>query len=96
MDILKLNKYLDAIQKRRCKESFEKLLVEIDYIINSYALIVYEKVEDKILNELCDIKQDILINLWIHLISDDFTIFSEKDLKDYIRNIAMDVLSKGW
>lgn len=76
------------------KQSLELLLVDIDNIINSSAQIIYDKVTDKILYLVEDIKQEMLIKLWLKLSSEQVIFNTEKEVKEYIMNIAEEVLQE--
>lgn len=93
MDIKMLNKYTTEIYLGN-KKSFELLLVDIDNIIENSAQIIYPEVKDKILYGFDDIKQDIIIKLWLYLISYKVTFANCKKVTQYIMNIAEEVLEE--
>lgn len=93
MDINMLNKYTTEIYLGN-EKSLDLLLVDIDNIISGSAQIIYPEVKDKILYDVEDIKQEIIMKLWIYLISYKVTFKNFKELNAYIMNIAEEVLEE--
>lgn len=93
MDIKMLNKYTTEIYLGN-EKSLELLLVDIDNIIESSAQMIYPEVKDKILYGLYDIKQEIIMKLWLYLISYKVAFADCKEVTQYIMNIAEEVLEE--
>lgn len=71
---------------------FKDVLVDIDNIVTKVALITYEKYEDKILNNIEDIKQNIFLELF-HKCNKDWLKFnSELEVKMYIYKVANEII----
>lgn len=92
MNINLLNQYIRNIYVDRCNKSFEELLININNIIDETAYLTHEEYEDKIINGLEDIKQNILLNIWLELSNKLIVFDSEKEVKDYILKIAEGLL----
>lgn len=94
MDINMLNVCTTKIYLNNDKESFELLLVGIDNIINSAARIIYLDVKDKLLYQIEDIKQEILLKIWLLLINKLIKFDSIEDLNNFVLEIAEEVLKE--
>lgn len=92
MNINLLNDLIEKVYVNKCHESFEKVLVDIYNIIEKAAHITHERYEDKILNEVEDIIQEISIKAYIDFTSISFIFENEQQVKDYILKTAMEVL----
>lgn len=94
MDINMLNVYTTKIYLNNDEESFELLLVGIDNIINSAARIIYLDVKDKLLYQIEDIKQEMLLKIWLLLINKLIKFDSIEDLNNFVLEIAEEVLKE--
>lgn len=94
MDINMLNVCTTKIYLNNDKESFELLLVGIDNIINSAARIIYLDVKDKLLYQIEDIKQEMLLKIWLLLINKLIKFDSIEDLNNFVLEIAEEVLKE--
>ena len=94
MDINMLNVYTTKIYLNNDEESFELLLVDIDNIINSAARIIYLDVKDKLLYQIEDIKQEMLLKIWLLLINKLIKFDSIEDLNNFVLEIAEEVLKE--
>lgn len=94
MDINMLNKYTTEIYLENDKKSFELLLVDINNIVNSAAQIIYPDVKDKLLYEIEDIKQEILLKIWLLMINKLTTFNSIEDLNNFVLKTAEEVLKE--
>lgn len=94
MDINMLNKYTTEIYLENNKKSFELLLVDINNIVNSAAQIIYPDVKDKLLYEIEDIKQEILLKIWLLMINKLTTFNSIEDLNNFVLKTAEEVLKE--
>ena len=94
MDINVLNSYTTEIYLKNDEQSFELLLVDIDNIINSAARIIYSDVKDKLLYDVEDIKQEMLLKLWLLLVNKLIKFESIEELNNFVLNIAEEVLQE--
>lgn len=94
MDINVLNSYTTEIYLKNDEQSFELLLVGIDNIINSAARIIYSDVKDKLLYDVEDIKQEMLLKLWLLLVNKLIKFESIEELNNFVLNIAEEVLEE--
>lgn len=94
MDINMLNKYTTEIYLENDKKSFGLLLVDINNIVNSAAQIIYPDVKDKLLYEIEDIKQEILLKIWLLMINKLTTFNSIEDLNNFVLKTAEEVLKE--
>jgi len=94
MDINMLNNYTTKIFLENDQESFELLLVDIDNIANSAAQIIYPDVKDKLLYQIEDIKQEMLLKIWLILINRLIKFNDIEDLKKFVLEIAEKVLEE--
>lgn len=94
MDINMLNVCTTKIYLNNDKESFELLLVGIDNIINSAARIIYLDIKDKLLYQIEDIKQEMLLKIWLLLINKLIKFDSIEDLNNFVLKIAEEVLKE--
>lgn len=92
MNINVLNNCTTEIFLKNDEKSFELLLVDIDNIINSAAQVIYPDVKDKLLHEIEDIKQEMLLKIWLILINKLTKFDDEEDLKGFVLRIAEEVL----
>lgn len=94
MDINMLNGYTTEIYLKNDEQSFELLLVDINNIINSAARIIYSDVKDKLLYDIEDIKQEMLLKLWLLLVNKLIKFESIEELNNFVLNIAEEVLEE--
>lgn len=94
MDINMLNNYTTKVYLENDEKSFELLLVDINDIINSAALIVYQDTRDKLLYDIEDIKQEMLLKLWLILVGKLVQFDSEENLNEFVLKIAEEVLKE--
>lgn len=94
MDINMLNNYTTRIFIENDANSFELLLVDINDIINSAALIIYQDVKDKLLYDIEDIKQEMLLKLWLILIGKLIQFDSIENVNNFVLKIAEEVLKE--
>lgn len=94
MDINMLNTYTTEIYLNGNEESFNKLLVDIDNIINHSAHIIHEEVKDKILYSTEDLKQEILIKIWLEVIGKLVKFNCVQDVKDFVFKKSKEVLEE--
>lgn len=94
MNINLLNDLVKEVYVNKCHKSFEEILVDIDNIIERAALNTYERYDDKILNEVEDIQQNISTKIYIDFISIPFKFEDNKELEMYIYETAEEVLQE--
>lgn len=94
MDINMLNFYATEIYLKNNEESFELLLVDIDNIINSAARIIYSDLKDKLLYQVEDIKQEMLLKIWLLLINKLIKFDSIDNVNNFVLEIAEEVLKE--
>lgn len=94
MDINMLNNYTTEIYLKNDNKSFELLLVDINNIINNSAQIIYSDVKDKLLYNIEDIKQEILLKIWLLIINKLIKFNSEEDVNNFVLEIAEEVLKE--
>lgn len=94
MDINMLNNYTTRIFIENDANSFELLLVDINDIINSAALIIYQDVKDKLLYDIEDIKQEMLLKLWLILVGKLIQFDSIENVNNFVLKIAEEVLKE--
>ena len=92
MNINLFNDLSKKVYEHNCAVSFERILVDIDNIIKKAALNTYERYDDKILNEVEDIQQNISIAIYMDFISKSLIFKDEKDIEKYIYKTAEEVL----
>lgn len=94
MNISLLNDLIKEVYVNKCHTSFEIILVDIDNIIKRAAQNTYVKYEDKILNEIEDIQQNISIKIYTDFSSILFNFEEDKELERYIFEIAEEMLQE--
>lgn len=94
MNINLLNDLTKEVYVNKCHQSFEEILVDTDNIITRAAQYTYNRYEDKILNEIEDIKQNISIKMYINISSILFNFKDMEELERYIFEIAEEVLQE--
>lgn len=94
MNINLLNDLAKEVYVNKCHKSFEEILVDIDNIITRAAHHTYNKYEDKILNEIEDIKQNISIKIYMDISSVLFKFEDEEELEIYILETAEEILQE--
>lgn len=94
MNINLLNNLSERIFVDRCQRSFEQVLVGINNIIDSAAYLTHEKYDDKFLNQVEDIKQEILFKIWLDLTATYRKFDDRVDLAKYVLGIAEEVLNE--
>lgn len=92
MDINMLNNYATEIYLKNDNKSFELLLVDINDIINSAAQIIYPDVKDKLLYNIDDIKQEILLKIWLLFVNQLIKFDSIENVNNFVLKIAEEVL----
>lgn len=94
MDIITVNEAMREICLKESHKSFESLLVVMECLLDKTAYVYYEMFRDKILYSKEDIKQEIAIELWIHLSNNVETFENERDAVNLIIMLADKVLEK--
>lgn len=94
MDINMLNNYATEIYLKNDNKSFELLLVDINDIINSAAQIIYPDVKDKLLYNIDDIKQEILLKIWLLFVNQLIKFDSIENVNNFVLKIAEEVLEE--
>lgn len=94
MDINMLNNYATEIYLKNDNKSFELLLVDINNIINSAAQIIYPDVKDKLLYNIDDIKQEILLKIWLLFVNQLIKFDSIENVNNFVLKIAEEVLEE--
>lgn len=94
MNISLLNDLIKEVYVNKCNKSFEEVLVDIDNIITRAAHNTYARYEDKILNSIEDIQQNIRIRIYMDFISILFRFKDENELEVYIFETAEEVLQE--
>lgn len=94
MDINMLNNYTTEIYLQNDSKSFELLLVDINNIIDSAAQIIYPDVKDKLLYDIEDIKQEILLKIWLLIINKLVRFDSVEEVNSFVLRIAEEVLEE--
>jgi 6-pyruvoyl-tetrahydropterin synthase len=94
MNINLLNDLVNEVYVNNCHQSFEEVLVGIDNIIEKAAQYTHERYDDKILNEVEDIQQEIRTRIYIDFI---FILCEFRDMEEvekYIYETAEEVLQE--
>lgn len=94
MDINMLNNYTTEIYLKNDNKSFELLLVDINNIINSAAQIIYPDVKDKLLYNIDDIKQEMLLKIWLLFVNQLIKFDSIENVNNFVLKIAEEVLEE--
>lgn len=94
MDINMLNNYATEIYLKNDNKSFELLLVDINDIINSAAQIIYPDVKDKLLYDIDDIKQEMLLKIWLLFVNQLIKFDSIENVNNFVLKIAEEVLEE--
>lgn len=94
MDINMLNNYATEIYLKNDNKSFELLLVDINDIINSAAQIIYPDVKDKLLYNIDDIKQEMLLKIWLLFVNQLIKFDSIENVNNFVLKIAEEVLEE--
>lgn len=94
MDINMLNNYATEIYLKNDNKSFELLLVDINNIINSAAQIIYPDVKDKLLYDIDDIKQEMLLKIWLLFVNQLIKFDSIENVNNFVLKIAEEVLEE--
>lgn len=94
MNINLLNDLVKEVYVNKCHKSFEEILVDIDNIIIRAAHHTYNRYEDKILNEIEDIKQNISIKIYMDISSVLFKFENKEELEIYIFETAEEILQE--
>lgn len=94
MNINLLNDLVKEVYVNKCHKSFEEILVDIDNIIIRAAHHTYNRYEDKILNEIEDIKQNISIKIYMDISSVLFKFENKEELEIYIFETAEGILQE--
>lgn len=94
MNINLLNDLVKEVYVNKCHKSFEEILVDIDNIIIRAAHHTYNMYEDKILNEIEDIKQNISIKIYMDISSVLFKFENKEELEIYIFETAEEILQE--
>lgn len=94
MDINMLNNYATEIYLKNDNKSFELLLVDINNIINSAAQIIYPDVKDKLLYNIDDIKQEMLLKIWLLFVNQLIKFDSIENVNNFVLKIAEEVLEE--
>lgn len=94
MDINMLNNYTTEIYLKNDNKSFELLLVDINNIINSAAQIIYPDVKDKLLYSIDDIKQEMLLKIWLLFVNQLIKFDSIENVNNFVLKIAEEVLEE--
>lgn len=94
MDINMLNNYATEIYLKNDNKSFELLLVDINDIINSAAQIIYPDVKDKLLYDINDIKQEMLLKIWLLFVNQLIKFDSIENVNNFVLKIAEEVLEE--
>lgn len=94
MNINLLNDLFKEVYVNKCHKSFEEILVDIDNIIIRAAHHTYNMYEDKILNEIEDIKQNISIKIYMDISSVLFKFKNKEELEIYIFETAEEILQE--
>lgn len=94
MDINMLNNYTTEIYLKNDNKSFELLLVDINNIINSAAQIIYQDVKDKLLYDIDDIKQGMLLKIWLLFVNQLIKFDSIENVNNFVLKIAEEVLEE--
>lgn len=94
MNIILFNELVNEVYTNKCHESFEEILVDIDNIITRAAQNTHVRYDDKILNEVEDIKQEIKIKMYIDFTSISFKFTDMEQVERYIFETAEEVLQE--
>ena len=94
MDINMLNNYTTEIYLKNDNKSFELLLVDINNIINSAAQIIYPDIKDKLLYNIDDIKQEMLLKIWLLFVNQLIKFDSIENVNNFVLKIAEEVLEE--
>lgn len=96
MDINILNDYMTEIYNNKTEDKyfFELLLVNINNIIDNSAKVFYPNINDKLLYDFNDFKQEILIELWLYLSNNLIAINSINNLYSFINNLINSLIIK--
>lgn len=94
MNINLINDLVKEVYVNKCHKSFEEILVDIDNIIKKAAHHTYNRYEDKILNEIEDIQQNISIKIYMDISSILFKFENKEELERYIFETAEEVLQE--
>jgi hypothetical protein len=89
-----LNNYTTEIYLKNDNKSFELLLVDINNIINSAAQIIYPDVKDKLLYNIDDIKQEMLLKIWLLFVNQLIKFDSIENVNNFVLKIAEEVLEE--
>ena len=94
MNISVLNNLVSKLYLNNDQASFEALLVALDDMIDSIVYVYLDKFEDKVLYQKDDIKQELLILLWMDVANYQVAFQDEADVKMYLNKLAQQVLDK--
>lgn len=94
MDINMLNNYTTEIYLKNDNKSFELLLVDINNIINSAAQIIYPDIKDKLLYNIDDIKQEMLLKIWLLFVNQLIKFDNIENVNNFVLKIAEEVLEE--